>query len=320
MITLITAVPGSGKTLFTIGRILKWMAEGRQVYANIAGLNIDGVKPAPDDWRDTPEGSVVIYDECQQEHLYPSTGQRGEVKDERIRAMETHRHTGHDLVFITQAPTFVHHHIRKLVGEHLHLYRPNGLKGANVYTWGFTCDSPNDRQEQERADHYLYKFDPSHYPLYKSATVHTHKFRVPRKIVVLLSLILAGAGYIAYALADGFKSMQPAASADVVETEPVQQQGKASGGAGAAAPPPAAAIYAWSSTPSATPISGCIEFAKRNLCQCFDSEGVTIAMDHAACKSVISAPIPRTLLVGRSSSGSPGAPSESVQGQPISPL
>ena len=43
MITLITAVPGSGKTLFTIGRILKALGEGRAVYARIDGLLIDNV-------------------------------------------------------------------------------------------------------------------------------------------------------------------------------------------------------------------------------------------------------------------------------------
>lgn len=303
MITLITAVPGSGKTLYAVGRILKLLGEGRLVYANIAGLQIEGVRPAPDDWRDTPEGSVVIYDECQQEHLYPSTGQRGEVRDERIRAMETHRHTGHDLIFITQAPTFVHHHIRKLVGEHIHLYRPNGMKGANVYTWGFTCENPNDRREQERADHYVMKYNPDHFKLYKSATVHTHKFRIPRKIAVVLVLILCGAGWVAWSLSDGFASMSSAA--DLSETSVESAEGQGEGQAGRLpAPPPAASLYSWSDTPSATPIAGCVSFPSRALCQCFDSSGVTIAMEHAACLSVIAKPIPRSIHVGGSYSSS----------------
>ncbi len=41
------------------------------------------------DWRDTPEGSLVVYDEAQQVHLYPSNAQRGPVTDERLTAMET---------------------------------------------------------------------------------------------------------------------------------------------------------------------------------------------------------------------------------------
>ena len=75
MITLITAVPGSGKTLHAIGLILKALSEGRAVYARIDGLLIDEVKPAPDDWRDTPEGSLVIYDEAQE--IFPSNARPG---------------------------------------------------------------------------------------------------------------------------------------------------------------------------------------------------------------------------------------------------
>lgn len=196
MITLITAVPGSGKTLRAIGIILKAQSEGRMVYANIDGLLIDGVLPSPADWRETPEGSLVIYDECQE--IYPSDAKPGVVHDERITSMERHRHTGHDLVFITQAPSFVHHHIRKLVGEHQHLYRPNGMAGANVYTWGFACLNPNDRKEQERADHVVWRFPKEHYKFYKSATVHTHKFKIPVKVTVLITLILIGAAFPIY--------------------------------------------------------------------------------------------------------------------------
>lgn len=141
MITLITAVPGSGKTLYAISLIDKANKEGRAVYQNIDGLKPEAfdnptlIYDAPADWRDTPDGSLVIYDECQQPHLYPATAKRGLVEDERLTAMETHRHTGHDLIFITQAPTFVHHHIRKLAGQHLHFYRARGISGAMRYEW-----------------------------------------------------------------------------------------------------------------------------------------------------------------------------------------
>lgn len=282
MITLITAVPGSGKTLWTIGEIFKLLKEGRRVYANINGLLIDGVHPAPDDWRETPEGSAVIYDECQE--IYPSNAKPGVVHDERITAMERHRQTGHDLYFITQAPTFVHHHIRKLVGRHLHLYRPNGLQGANIYTWNFTCDNPNDRHEQERADHELWKYPKENYKFYKSATVHTHKFRFPKKIGFVLALILCGFSYVVFQLKDGLFShtdqntLKPAA--EVAQAEP----------------PPAAIAsnqYTWSSSPAAVPVAGCIASEARGKCMCFDKDGVTLDMTNGQCLSVINSPLPR---------------------------
>lgn len=184
MIYLITGVPGSGKSLRTIKMILDFQKEGRVVYADIDGLNIDGVLPSPEDWTTTPEGSVVIYDECQK--IFPSTGKAGVADDPRLRALETHRHTGHDLIFITQAPTFVHHHIRKLVGKHLHCYRALGLKGCTIFSWDGVCDNPNGYHERKQADSERWQYPPKLFTYYKSATVHTHKFKMPKKLLILL--------------------------------------------------------------------------------------------------------------------------------------
>ncbi|AXH76984.1 MAG: zonular occludens toxin [Inoviridae sp.] len=287
MITLVTAVPGSGKTLLMIDRILKAMESGRRVYTNIDGLLIEGVHDAPDDWRDTPEGSLVIYDEAQE--LFPSNAKPGVVTDERLTSMEVHRHTGHDLVFVTQAPTFIHHHIRKLVGEHIHLFRPNGMTGANIYTWGFAVTDPNDRREQERADHQLWKYPKEHFKLYKSATIHTHKFRVPRKIAVLLGLILCGVAYVTYSLAGGLESFNVAK----------QSQEKGAEGVSAAPPAPAVSNFSWSQAEVIKPISGCME-SKRG-CFCYDDSMTPLNLPIAQCKAIIQSPLPRSLRVGGSS-------------------
>ena len=150
MLTLITGVPGAGKSLRAVALVQDALKAGRAVYSDIDGHNAPGVQAAPDDWRDTPEGSLVVYDEAQRK--FPSTGKPGVAEDERIRALETHRHTGHDIVFITQSPALIHHHIRKLVGRHIHVHRAAGLKRATLYTWDFAVASPNDRVEQQRAD------------------------------------------------------------------------------------------------------------------------------------------------------------------------
>lgn len=292
MITLITAVPGSGKTLYSIGLIEEALASGRPVYTNINGLvkekfsNPHLLQDAPDDWRDTPEGALVIYDEAQQAHLYPSNAQRGPVTDKRLTAMETHRHSGHDLVFITQAPTFVHHHIRKLVGMHVHLYRSRGLQAASKYEWSHVCDSPNDRKEQQRADFTIWKFPKEHFSYYTSAVMHTHKFRVPKKLAVLGFLAMLGLGFVGFNLYsnDGLASIS-AASTDSLVVD-----------ASSSAPDTSLnpAPYDWSKTPATVPVAGCIAMPSRNLCQCFSADGVTLAMEHAACLSVIDSPLPRS--------------------------
>lgn len=289
MITLITAVPGSGKTLYAITLIEDALIEGRPVYTNINGLvrekftNPHLLYDAPDDWRDTPEGALVIYDEAQQSHLYPSNAQRGRVDDERLTAMETHRHSGHDLVFITQAPTFVHHHIRKLVGLHIHLYRARGIKGAMKYEWSHTCDSPNDRGEQTRADSGPWAFPTKFYSYYTSAVMHTHKFRIPKKLMVMLVFILVLVAIAASLSLSAFDSIAGGPESG----EAVQ--------APATAPPAISSPYTWSSTPEAIPVAGCIANESQSRCQCFSAKGVTLDLEHAACLSVISTPFPRNI-------------------------
>lgn len=313
MITLLTAVPGSGKTLFSIGLILKAIEEGRPVYSNIDGLKIDKCYPAPDDWRDTPEGSLVIYDEAQQPHLFPSTANRGEVKDERLRAMEVHRHTGHDLVFISQSPSFIHHHIRKLAGEHIHLYRTLGLQAATVYKWQHVVDSPNDRGEQSRSDSYPWKFPKEYYKLYKSATVHTHKFKLPKKLAALIAFILLVFAGVAWNASTNDQSIltgsafeskaqsETVVPATAAPSEPSGVRAAATSGQKKALPA-TTTLYDWSTTETAKPVAGCIYNATR--CQCFDSSGSLYAMAHAQCLSVATNMLPRSIKVGVSSGGS----------------
>lgn len=291
MITLITAVPGSGKTLYCIGLIEDALKEGRPVFTNINGLVRDKfsnnhlLSDAPDDWRDTPEGSLVVYDEAQQSHLYPSNAQRGRVEDERLTAMETHRHSGHDLIFVTQAPTFVHHHIRKLVGLHIHLYRARGIKGAMKYEWSHTCESPNDRGEQSRADSGPWSFPKEHFPYYTSAVIHTHKFRLPKKLVFIGVIILALIIFVIFMAASTFSSMTDAGEGGLGEAL-----------TGLPSAPPASSTYSWSSTPEAIPVAGCIANESTSRCMCFSSDGITLDIAHAACLSVINSPFPRNIV------------------------
>lgn len=309
MITLITAVPGSGKTLYAISLIDKANKEGRAVYQNIDGLKPEAfdnptlIYDAPADWRDTPDGSLVIYDECQQPHLYPATAKRGLVEDERLTAMETHRHTGHDLIFITQAPTFVHHHIRKLAGQHLHFYRARGISGAMRYEWSHVCDSPNDRREQERADSTMWKFPSHYYDYYQSATIHTHTFSMPTKLKVLLLFLVPAIVYLAYRFSQ-FTLISPTTEETTTEVTMNQTQ-----------PPQQTSFlpkednkpieiedspYNWSNTPETIPVAGCVANKQRQECACFGENGRTLHLNHAQCLSIIDNIMPHSIYLTRS--------------------
>lgn len=183
---LITGTPGSGKTLYAVSKIKKWIEQGRTVYADIDGLTIEGVEKSPDDWRTTPDGSVIVYDEAQQKDIFKKT--RSTLSDNKIVSdFEIHRHTGHDIVFITQSPIFLHTHIRELIGEHYHLHRPYGAKLANIYFWRMCQNNPNSKTAKAQVETTsLFNYHKKLFTYYKSATIHTHKLRVPPKIIMMV--------------------------------------------------------------------------------------------------------------------------------------
>lgn len=293
MITLITAVPGSGKTLYAVSLIQGFLNEGRPVYQNIDGLQVDAFDnnhllfDAPDDWRETPDGSVVIYDECQQAHLYPATGERGKVLDSRLTALETHRHTGHDLFFITQAPTFVHHHVRKLVGCHVHFYRGSGATSVARYEWSHTCDNPNDRQEQRRADFSIFRFDKKLFDKYKSSTVHTHKLKIPKKLVFIAIMTLSIFAFAAVMFSQGGIFGGNATGAAVAEGQwpaaalPVSDSGTPYG-------------YL-ATTPEVVPVGGCISSEK--TCRCYTKDLVPLDLPVTQCRALVRSPLPMTAKI-----------------------
>jgi len=295
MIILITATPGSGKTQYAIKEyLLKALAEGRPCYANINGLDIPGVKPSPDDWRDTPEGSLVIYDEAQDDHLFPSDGRPGVSKDERVRAMEKHRHTGHDLVFITQAPTLISAHIRKLVGRHHHLIRVGNMKRIRVITYDGVLDV-SDKKELEKKGGDFWALDPAIWKLYKSTTVDTHnKVRIPARLKWLAGFLLVSVvlvGFLGYERVMSVLHMAQKADDPAPSSSPFSpvQVASSSGTKGAGAEPVP-------QFPDPANLSGCISSLKR--CVCYDAQGALMQVDERICRAVVAQPVAVTSILG----------------------
>lgn len=91
MSILITAPIRTGKTLFVLKCIFEELNKGRQVYTNIVGIKIDGVISVassigePFDWRDLPNGSVLVWDEA---HEHPSFSEKDLLKDFTIDETE----------------------------------------------------------------------------------------------------------------------------------------------------------------------------------------------------------------------------------------
>ena len=109
-------------------------------------------------------------------------------------ALQIHRHTGHDIFGITQFPVLLHPNFRAVVGMHHHLHRGWGLSSATIFNWAYCVDSPNAPSNKQLAEHTeRFNYDKSVYKYYKSATIHTHKKRIPKNLFfIIFGVILFG--------------------------------------------------------------------------------------------------------------------------------
>jgi len=81
MLTAISAPPGSGKSLWCVELLETTVRKNpnRMIFTNIIGVNIQGVLPIvssankPFDWRDLPDGSLIIYDEAHEHPAFAKT-------------------------------------------------------------------------------------------------------------------------------------------------------------------------------------------------------------------------------------------------------
>lgn len=196
MIELITGTPGSGKTLYAISQIkAKSEKENRPVYySGIADLTLGWTEIDPEKWFDAPPNSIVVIDECQKVFRPRSFG--GQVP-QYVSELETHRHKGIDLVFITQHPMLVDSNIRRLVGRHFHVARRFGTHRASIFEYESCKDQPLNKIESATARH-EWAYPKVAFNYYKSAEVHNFKRRIPTKYYIILASIavIIGASWI----------------------------------------------------------------------------------------------------------------------------
>ena len=197
-ITLVTGLPGHGKTLYTLAT-LKPIAEseGRPVFhasgktdTGIPGLAIDGWQVhKPQEWYDLPANSYMVIDECQR--VFPIRARSAAVP-KHVEELETHRHGGLDLYLITQHPMLVDTNVRKLVDRHFHVVRTFGMKRATVYEFPTGVqDSPEKNKGKAGVVRHEWAYPKKAFDWYKSAEVHTVKARVPMRVwLYALSFLL----------------------------------------------------------------------------------------------------------------------------------
>lgn len=212
MLTLITATPGSGKTLKALSMIFDFLNDGRNVWTNIDGINISGVRKFDDDldnpfdWRKLDAGSVVLYDEAQKHPAFAKRDMLKKYPKDRAEEianiawdLDYHRHNGYDIVLITQSPKLINQHTLDFVGEHLHLRRIFGVKQATIFHFPEHKLNPNTKSVRDEAiNKETFKFPKHLFKFYKSATQHTHKTKIPLKYIIVLLIVFIGIPSLVY--------------------------------------------------------------------------------------------------------------------------
>ncbi|HJV07811.1 MAG TPA: zonular occludens toxin domain-containing protein [Chromobacteriaceae bacterium] len=195
MITFISAVPGSGKTLFLIKTLHeKAKRENRQVYYHGIDLTEEGKRVLgweelsnPLEWYKLPPLAIIVIDECQK--IFPKRPNGSRVPD-HISQFETHRHLGLDIYLISQGPHLFDPHIRPLIGCHYHLLRIFGMPAAQVLRWDGCQDRPNSKSaKSECLDKSKFVYPKEVFKWYKSAEAHTHKIKIPKAVWWLLIFV-----------------------------------------------------------------------------------------------------------------------------------
>ncbi|AEK61970.1 zonular occludens toxin family protein [Collimonas fungivorans] len=308
MITIITGLPGHGKTLYLIS-YLKALAEkeGRDVYySGIKDLLLPWTEFKADEWASLPIGSFIVIDEAQ--FVFPKKP-NGSTLPKYYQDLAVHRHSGYDIFLLTQHPSLVDNFVRNLCGRHLHAIRKFGLQRSNIWEWPSANLSPDKESGQKNAILHKFSFPKESFGLYKSAEVHTVKRSIPAKLILAILFVAAVpiAGYYSF---NKYKQRS-------VKAEDAASTGAAGSSSGASAPagasgqkasylnavgdakqylfervprvtglPQTAPRYDEVTKPTTAPVPvACVANEKR--CDCFTQQATPMAVPELLCRDIV---------------------------------
>lgn len=241
-ITLITGVPGTGKTAYIVAELEKIAATGRKIFVSgIPHLKIEHYKAGkvtewqkgtwlhidqykrpdvlsmasmPDDEDDDTGNENWIPQQHEESHKgalividecqrYFRPRPQGSAVPDHVAALEVHRHQGLDIWLVTQRPGLVDSNVRALCGKHIAL-RSTSL-GRFKYEWPEVGDI-DSKASRDVAAKSRYKLPKHVFQLYQSAEVHTkhsHKMTLAAKALFVAIPILAFLIYRSYSIVTG---------------------------------------------------------------------------------------------------------------------
>lgn len=308
MIYLTTGGNGAGKTLFTLADVrAAQLKENRPVYYH----GFEALQPIidfgwlpfePEKWQDLPDGSICIFDECQNE--FPAKIQ-GALPEFINAIAQFRRKRGFDFYMITPHPSLINVNVRRLIESpsyHRHMKRSMGADMCSQLMFNFAnmaCERPNAGAAGTVT---MRAFPKEVYSWYKSSSLHTGKKRIPKQVWVLLGCIVliplvgwfawksvfnltnkaapvaaaespAGvpAGGPAHAVPDG-----PLSVADFIQTYQPRIAGL----------PHTAPRYDEVTKPTTAPFpAACVKMAAR--CECYTQQGTKLPTPGELCKQIV---------------------------------
>lgn len=335
MINMITGGPGSGKTCFLIGELLKAEKEGRRLFVHgVPGLTLKHEriycesqfctvcedKPAENarlaiDWPDyVGANDVVVLDEVQ--HIWRPRGSKagGAEVPRSLAGLETARHLGADFWLVTQSPSLVDIHARRMVTRHIHI-KYSAVFGRVKYEWPECQTDPSMSWTGDTVKG-TYRLEKSHFDLYKSADLHTVQ---DRKKPLTLYLFAAGiltipiAIYFAVGAFSSFGEINNESEFVASSTEsaapinPVANFSRQYTRTGFLSEQDAPDIFdrlpSERNKPESAPayrdlvqikdyprLSACVYTPSTQLCQCYTQQATRVSTDYQFCRSFVSNP------------------------------
>lgn len=210
-IRLITGGIGTGKSLWTVEQLFKEHEKTpeRLIYTDISGIKHTGILKAPDDWREIPNNSLIVYDEVQYRDLF---SRHNSKRDKQILDLTTIRKRGIELWLITQRARFLNADVLGLVNEHVHLERV-GQKISNVYIWQEAELNITKTKKMFAFDKYRWAYPEHIFGFYESIqpdAKHNKRSYLNKAVVgIVITLVLAligGAIFVTFASKKGISA------------------------------------------------------------------------------------------------------------------
>lgn len=218
MIYLITATPGSGKTLWAVKEIFARVneAEPWNIFSNIDGLKLDTAQPLKEKFTDYPPRSLVVIDEAQQVKHFSKKYKHPKANEfhPEVEFLQVHRHADHlDIIFITQASRLLNPDVLDMVGMHYHLHRPMGMKMATWWLWKYATLNPNTKSVKSDAeDSGTFSYPKHLFDMYKSSQggSDSHgKIKIPMKIINAVWMLVLILGVTVYLYLSSRPDVEP---------------------------------------------------------------------------------------------------------------